>query len=93
MCIRDSPYTYRGVLGLDLETMEQVDQVDVPNGFNMRGASFDFHGKLMVVGSTHAYRLDTSTKQVEAYEGLQTAYTYSDMTGWGLKNVTIPPQG
>ena len=36
---------------------------------------------------------DAETLDFEVYSGLTGPYTYSDMTGWGLSNVTFPPQG
>jgi hypothetical protein len=92
MWIVHYPWNGLGAVALDLETMQQVDSIALP-GDSPRGASFDFHGKFMVVGTSRVYRVDTSTRIVDWYEGLDGAYTYSDMTGWGLKNVTIPPQG
>ena len=39
---------------------------------------------------TTAARLDPVTKDIQLYEGLDSPYSYSDMTGWGLKNVSDP---
>jgi hypothetical protein len=38
-------------------------------------------------------RMDPDTMQFQTYAGLDQPYSYSDMTGWGLKNTTGDPQG
>ena len=38
-----------------------------------------------------AYKVDPETHLYDVYAGLNEAYTYSDMTGAGLKNVAFPP--
>jgi hypothetical protein len=39
----------------------------------------------------YAYRVDPETGEVATFEGLFSPYTYSDMTGFALKNAgTIP---
>ena len=56
-----------------------------------KGVSVDFFGYIWVVSmDTRAYRVDPETQTYDIYDGLNQAYTYSDMTGWGLKNVQVP---
>ena len=56
--------------------------------------SIDFYGYVWVVDmSTNAFRVDPETLTFDSYAGLTGPYTYSDMTGWGLSNVTFPPRG
>ena len=38
----------------------------------------------------YAFKVDPDTLTYEFYDGLDSAYTYSDMTGWGLANVANP---
>ncbi len=38
-----------------------------------------------------AYRLDPKSGEVKAYTGLTGAYSYSDMTGFGLKQAGVIP--
>jgi hypothetical protein len=59
----------------------------------VHGVSIDFYG--YVWGVTHsepyAYRADPLTSTVDTFTGLNGPYTYSDMTGFALKNAgTIP---
>jgi DNA-binding beta-propeller fold protein YncE len=85
----------RGVYGIDSETATQIDFIDMtPYAPQSRGISIDAEGNVWMVDQTSsAYRIDPETKQWQVYSGLNAPYTYSDMTGWGLKNVTPPSQG
>lgn len=85
----------RGVYGIDSETATQIDFIDMtPYAPQSRGISIDADGNVWMVDQTSsAYRIDPETKQWQVYSGLNAPYTYSDMTGWGLKNVTPPSQG
>ncbi|MFV8752796.1 hypothetical protein ACNOYE_19810 [Nannocystaceae bacterium ST9] len=85
----------RGVYGIDSETVTQIDFIDMtPYAPQSRGISIDSEGYVWMVDQTSsAYRIDPETKQWQVYSGLNAPYTYSDMTGWGLKNVTPPSQG
>ncbi|MCA9696374.1 MAG: hypothetical protein KC431_02530, partial [Myxococcales bacterium] len=87
--------TQRGVYGIDSDTVTQIDFIDMtPYAPESRGISIDFEGNVWMVDQTSsAYRIDPLTKQFQVYSGLNAPYTYSDMTGWGLKNVTPPAQG
>jgi hypothetical protein len=52
----------------------------------VHGISVDFDGKVWGVGfaNSNAYRADPETDEVESYNQLVGAYTYSDMTGFAL---------
>jgi streptogramin lyase len=83
------------LVGVDTTTMQVVKTITIPN--YVHGVSIDFYG--YVWGVTHsqpdAYRVDPDTSVVDTFTGLTGPYTYSDMTGFALKNAgTIPtPQG
>jgi hypothetical protein len=83
------------LVGIDTTTMMVVKTIPIPN--YVHGVSIDFYG--YVWGVTHsmpdAYRADPVTNEVSTFTGLNGPYTYSDMTGFALKNAgTIPtPQG
>jgi hypothetical protein len=62
----------------------------------MRGISVDIDGYVWGVelSGTKAFRVDPVTFEYELYDGLVGAYTYSDMSGGQLSNVTCnPPAG
>ena len=78
------------VLGIDGETMEGVQAIEVAG--EPKGISVDFEGRIWSVtnlGST-AYRVDPETEQVDEFAGLNQAYTYSDMTGFMLASNSDP---
>ncbi len=85
----------RGVYGIDSETATQIDFIDMtPYAPQSRGISIDFEGNVWMIDQTSsAYRINPETKQWQVYSGLNAPYTYSDMTGWGLKNSVPPTQG
>ncbi|HET6586072.1 MAG TPA: hypothetical protein VFG69_21590 [Nannocystaceae bacterium] len=72
------------LLGFDIETLEIVDTVQLPE--YVHGISIDFDGNVWGVGfaNNNAYRADPETDQVDSYNQLVGAYTYSDMTGFAL---------
>ena len=78
-----------GAWGLDVETMEQVGLIDLTSyTAQSRGLSVDFEGNIWVVEQgARAFRVNPNDQTTEIYDGLDGAYTYSDMTGWGLKNI------
>lgn len=57
------------------------------------GVGVDPQGKVWVVdkGADRAYRLDPKDKSVQQVQGLTEPYSYSDMTGAGLRLVDDPP--
>jgi DNA-binding beta-propeller fold protein YncE len=80
-----------GVVAIDVNTLEVLDFIALPNAGVTKGVSIDFYGYVWVVNmASSAYRVDPDTHMFESYDGLNGAYTYSDMTGAGLKNVAFP---
>ncbi len=72
------------LLGFNIETLAVDEMVQLPE--YVHGVSVDFYGYVWGVGfaNNNAYRADPQTGQVDAYNGLTGAYTYSDMTGFAL---------
>jgi streptogramin lyase len=87
------PWGSPAVYAYDRDTMQLVDTIATPGVGSGRGLSLDYFGKILVVGSATVGRIDPETGDIATYDGLDSAYTYSDMTGWALKNVTFPPEG
>jgi len=86
-------FSPEGVRSFDSDSLALGSSLNLP-GFGCKGVSIDFYGYVWVVDmSTSAHRVDPETLTFESYSGLTGPYTYSDMTGWGLSNVTFPPQG
>ena len=80
-----------GVTAIDVDTLEILDFIPIPGGGTTKGVSIDFYGYVWLVNmGSNAYRVDPETHDYESYDGLDGAYTYSDMTGAGLKNVAFP---
>ncbi len=90
-----------GLHGFDIETLQHLSSHPVGA---VKGVSIDFDGYVWGVSGvgafantaergTIAYRLDPNTGDVQSYNGLNGAYTYSDMTGFGLRSagVIVPP--
>jgi streptogramin lyase len=72
------------------------DAIALPGCDDPVGVSIDVEGFVWVVdrGANRAYKVDPATHAVVlTVEGLVGPYTYSDMTGHGLKLVTQPPAG
>ena len=83
------------LLGYDIESLTVEEQVQLPE--YVHGVSVDFQGKVWGVGfaNNNAYRADPETDEVDAYNGLFGAYTYSDMTGFALSTAGgggVPPE-
>jgi hypothetical protein len=79
-----------GVYAIDVETLQVLDFIAIPASVT-KGISIDFYGYVWVVDMANsAYKVDPDTHLYETYSGLNEAYTYSDMTGAGLKNVAFP---
>lgn len=84
------PWDWEGVYAIDRESMQLIDMVPLPSSL-AKGVSIDFDGYVWVVDQgTSAFKVDPATGTFETYAGLTSPYTYSDMTGWGLSNVTNP---
>jgi len=83
-------YNLPGTRAIDSETLETLTSISLPSG-SVKGISIDFYGYVWVVDmNASAYRIDPESQEVQSYDGLVGPYTYSDMTGWGLKNVANP---
>lgn len=79
-----------GVTGIDVDTLAVLQVIPIQASVT-KGVSIDFFGNVWVVSmDTQAYRVDPETLTIDIYAGLNQAYTYSDMTGWGLSNVAVP---
>jgi hypothetical protein len=88
--------TSGGVLWVDRETLAVGDTVLLPESGLARGISVDIDGYIwaVILGGTKAYKIDPDTYAIEEVGGLNGPYTYSDMTGGQLSNVTCNrPEG
>jgi hypothetical protein len=74
--------------------VQPADLGEVNNAWYPNGVSVDVAGGVWVValGGT-ATRYDPETGETASYADLGWAYTYSDMTGWGLQNAACSPAG
>lgn len=83
------------LVAVDTTTLAVVGTIDIPS--YAHGVSIDFDGYVwgVTLNEPYAYKADPVTGMVETFTGLNMPYTYSDMTGFALKNAgTIPtPQG
>lgn len=87
-------YTQSGVFWVDLETLAMgdvvvLDETDDVNGpSTVKGVSVDIDGYIWgVPRNGNAYRIDPDTYEVEVVGGLDSPYTYSDMTGGQLATI------
>lgn len=80
-----------GVHSFDEETLMMKQSITVPDG--AKGVSIDFDGYVWGVAKGDvASRVDPVTGDIMTYRGLTGAYSYSDMTGFGLRVAgTAPP--
>jgi hypothetical protein len=80
-----------GVHSFDEETLMMKQSIMVPDG--VKGVSIDFDGYVWgVAKGSVASRVDPVTGHIDTYKGLTGAYSYSDMTGYGLTVAgTAPP--
>jgi hypothetical protein len=89
--------TTAGVGWIDMNTMQVGDTVTLPEGSGIyRGIAVDVDGYIwsILLGGTTAHRIHPVTYEVETFTGLNGPYTYSDMSGGQLSNVTCnPPAG
>jgi hypothetical protein len=81
-----------GIQAIDVETMALGPNIPLPEaGIQTKGVSIDFYGYVWLVDmAASAFRIDPDTLQYDIYNQLNQPYTYSDMTGWGLSNVSNP---
>jgi hypothetical protein len=75
---------------IDTETVLPIKDYVIPN--YVHGVSIDFAGMVWGVtfGGSEAYRLDPESEEVQTFNQLVGAYTYSDMTGFALDSVGNP---
>ncbi|MDC0666533.1 Vgb family protein [Nannocystis radixulma] len=87
--------TNGGIGWLDSETMMVGGKVTLPNQGLARGIGVDVDGYIwaVILGGTVAYRIHPETFEIAEYNGLNQPYTYSDMAGGQINNVTCNPQG
>jgi hypothetical protein len=88
-------YGQNGVYAIDGDTLQVLSYTPIPTTGQSKGVAVDFFGYIWVVSDagTTAVRLDPDTLDMQSYTGLDQPYSYSDMTGWGLKNTAGAPQG
>jgi hypothetical protein len=92
-CMTDNQFIWLAgadnVRGIDLATMQLVHNHPIDS--YIHGTSVDFDGYVWGVSrDTRAYKVDPVTGAVETVDGLNSPYTYSDMTGFGLSNAGSP---
>jgi hypothetical protein len=92
-CMADQTHIWlagaANVRGINLETMTL--DYNHPVGSYIHGTSIDFAGNVWGASrDTRAYRVDPATGTVDTVDGLNSPYTYSDMTGFGLANSVGP---
>ncbi len=86
-----SRYSQGVIVAIDTETVTPYKEYVIPA--YVHGISVDFKGNIWGVtfSSSQVYRVNPETEQVDTYGGLIGAYTYSDMTGFGLSSVAGDP--
>ena len=94
-CMADATHIWlagsSNVRGVNLNTMALDYNWPIPS--SIHGTSIDFEGYVWGASrDTRAYRVDPLTGTVDTVDGLNSPYTYSDMTGFGLAN-SVGPQG
>lgn len=81
-----------GVAGYDPESLALVNTIG--SACSGKGVSVDGKGFLWCAGGSVAARIDVDGLAETTYHGLNGAYTYSDMTGFGVANaVGCQPAG
>ena len=74
-----------------LTVLRTITRTDVPEMDNARGLAADVEGFLWAVeNGTEAFKFDPRDKSYEIFTNPSEMYTYSDMTGHGLANVSVP---
>lgn len=77
------------LLGVDMDTMATVADFGIP-GY-AKGISIDFEGNVWAVSqSAEAWRVNPDTQMFDTFTGLNSPYTYSDMTGFALSQSDGP---
>lgn len=88
--------TGSGISGVDIDALQITGHLDVPGFIKGVSVQEDEDGNLFIWGvsqSQEAYKADPVTNTYETYVGLNSPYTYSDMTGFALENVAGDPSG
>lgn len=83
-----------GLAHYDIKEERWVDGlIDLPECGEPVGVGIDSEGKVWVVDrdADRAYKMDPKDKSLEQVKGLRGPYSYSDMTGAGLRLVEDPP--
>jgi hypothetical protein len=85
-----SRYSQGVIVAIDTETVTPIKEYIIPA--YVHGISVDFKGMIWGVtfASSQVFRVNPETEVVDTYGGLVGAYTYSDMTGFGLSSVVQP---
>jgi hypothetical protein len=85
-----SRYSQGVIVAINTETVTIEQEYIIPA--YVHGISVDFKGNIWGVtfASNQVYRVNPETEVVDTYGGLIGAYTYSDMTGFGLSSVAQP---
>jgi sugar lactone lactonase YvrE len=85
-----SRYSQGVIVAIDTESVTPIKEYIIPA--YVHGISVDFKGMIWGVtfASSQVFRVDPDTEVVDTYGGLTGAYTYSDMTGFGLSSVAQP---
>jgi hypothetical protein len=77
---------------VDADTLAVGPSVTIEG--TVKGISVDVDGYVWAVTQIgRAYKIDPDDFSFEYYAGLSGPYTYSDMTGWALQNVSCTPEG
>ena len=90
----------QGIVRIDSDAatvVEVIDSTKLPGVSTPTGASVDVDGIVWMVDQTKdgggAWVYDPVAQTAQWFGGLVGPYTYSDMTGWALKNVAGGPSG
>jgi hypothetical protein len=76
-----------GIASMDPESLLVLDTFPVV-GVQGKGISVDGQGYVWRAGGSTATKIDPDDGSASAYVGLTSAYTYSDMTGFGVANAS-----
>jgi DNA-binding beta-propeller fold protein YncE len=83
-----------GVVPIDVDSMVVGTPIVIPGLSTPKGVGIDLAGKVWAIAlGGPAFRVDPDTEAIDSYGGLNSPYTYSDMTGWALQNAACTPEG
>jgi streptogramin lyase len=86
-------YGQDGVYEINADTLVVDSYTPLPTITGQsKGVSIDYDGYVWVVSDSgnNVVRMDPDTFETDTYTGLDSPYSYSDMTGWGLTNAIVP---